>query len=274
MAIYDIMDEIAAKQILKTDTGDNRIFGVIVATVAKNYDEKMPGRVCVQIPTRDDEANELKWARVAMPSSGEKWGHYFLPEENDQVLVAFEQGNIERPYVIGCIPKDNNQFLKKSVHENNQIKRIVTRYGSTIQFDDVFASDDSQKGKKDKISIFTPQNERQVVLDNEKQEILISDKDKKNEILIQTETGKITLKAEKNFTIKVGDNIEMIFNGESGNVKLKCEKFAVEASKSIDYKSSNKVKVEGATVDINGSEKLKASSGAMTTIGGSPIKIG
>lgn len=274
MAIYDIMDEIAAKQVLKTETGDNRIFGVVVATVVKNYDEKMPGRVCVQIPVRDKDANELKWARVAMLSSGERWGHYFLPEEGDQVLVAFEQGNIEKPYIIGSVPKDNNNFLKKSVHEKNQIKKITTRYGSTIQFDDVFANSENEKGKKDVISIFTPDMERQIVLNNEKQEILICDKEKKNEILIQTEPGKMTVKAEKNLTIKVADNIELILNGDSGTVSLKCDKFKVETQQSVDVNSNNKIKMEGATVSLKGSQKMDVESGAMTSIKGSTVKVG
>ena len=94
MGFYDIMDEIAARQAVKSDTGDNKILGVMPGIVAKNYDAQMPGRVCVQIPVRDEDANELKWARLAMPSSGKKWGHYFLPEVGDQVLLAFEQGNI------------------------------------------------------------------------------------------------------------------------------------------------------------------------------------
>lgn len=65
MGLYDIMDEIAAKQVTKSETGDNRILGVVVGIVAKNYDQKMPGRICVQVPVRDDEANELQWARLA-----------------------------------------------------------------------------------------------------------------------------------------------------------------------------------------------------------------
>ena len=99
MGLFDVIDDITEKQVMKTDTGDNRIFGVVVGQVAKNYDKDMPGRVCVTVPTRDKDANELKWARVAMPSSGSKWGHYFLPEVGDQVLLVFEQGNIEKPYV-------------------------------------------------------------------------------------------------------------------------------------------------------------------------------
>lgn len=78
MGLYDIINEITERQVTKTETGDNRIWGVMVGIVAKNYDPNssvaggtnsgesaMDGRVCVTIPTRDDQANELKWARVA-----------------------------------------------------------------------------------------------------------------------------------------------------------------------------------------------------------------
>ena len=132
MGLFDIIDEIAEKQVMKTDTGDNRIFGVLVGTVAKNYDVNMPGRVCVTIPVRDANANELQWARVAMLSHGKNWGHYFQPEVGDQVLLAFEQGYIERPYVIGCVAKDSNLFLKQAVDQNNQYKKIQTKNGNTI----------------------------------------------------------------------------------------------------------------------------------------------
>ena len=59
MGLFDVIDDITEKQVMKTDTGDNRIFGVVVGQVAKNYDKDMPGRVCVTVPTRDKDANEL-----------------------------------------------------------------------------------------------------------------------------------------------------------------------------------------------------------------------
>ena len=106
MGFYDIMDEIAAKQVLKTETGDNRMFGVTVGVVAKNYDKDMPGRVCVRVPVREENANELKWARVAMPSGGKKWGHYFLPEVGDLSLIHifFHRMNIKDTAVPGISP--------------------------------------------------------------------------------------------------------------------------------------------------------------------------
>lgn len=270
MGIFDIMDEIAAKQVTKSETGDNRIFGVVIGIVVKNYDHQMPGRVCVQIPIRDEDANELKWARLAMPASGKEWGHYFMPEIGDQVLLVFEQGNIEKPYVIGCVPKESNRFLTRSIHEKNQYKKIMTRNGNTIQFDDV----EEGEGQKDKISIYTPEKAHQVILDNEKKEILISDKDEKNKISIESEKGNISIKTENKLTIEVGDNIEIVMNANSGTVSVKCGKFKVEASDGSSIETSGKLGLSGGNTTIEASSMLKLNSSGMAKITGSPIKMG
>ena len=272
MGLYDIMDEIAAKQVTKSETGDNRILGVVVGRVANNYDQSMPGRICVQVPVRDDEANELQWARLAMPSSGKKWGHYFLPEVGDQVLLAFEHGNIEKPYVIGCVPKDSNPFLTKAVQEKNQYKKIVTKNGNTIQFEDC----EEEDGAKDKISIYTPGQAHRVILDNEKKQILVGDKDGKNQISIKTEddSGRIDVKTEKKLTLSVGDNIQVIMNADSGTVSIKCGKFKVEATDGSQIETNGKLGLSGGTVSMEASSMLKASSSGTTSIGGAPIKIG
>ena len=75
MALFDIFDEISEKQIMKTEVGDQRIFGAVIGIVALNYSDLMPGRLCVTIPVRDDQANKLKWAKMAFPYTGAKWGH-------------------------------------------------------------------------------------------------------------------------------------------------------------------------------------------------------
>ena len=270
MGLYDIMDEIAARQVTKSETGDNRILGVLTGIVAKNYDQQMPGRICVQIPVRDSEANELKWARVAMPSSGTSWGHYFLPEVGDQVLLVFEQGNIEKPYVIGCVPKDSNKFLKQAVDANNRNKKIITRNGNTIHFEDA----PEGEGTQDKISIYTPNQAHQVILDNEKKQILVGDKEGKNKLLIETEKGAISIKTENKLTIHVGENIQLVMNGESGTVSLKCGKLKVSASDGANIETSGKLALNGGNVSMEASSMLKASSSGMASLSGSPVKIG
>lgn len=270
MALFDIIDEITEKQVLKTDTGDNRILGLLVGKVVNNYDKDMPGRVCVSIYTRDKDANELKWARVAMPSGGSGWGHYFLPEVGDHVLVAFEQGNIEKPYVIGCIPKDSDSFLKKAVDEKNQCKKIMTRHGSNITFED----NAEGEGDKDKIIIETPKSAHRMELDNDKGEMLISDKEGKNKIRIRTgEAGEMEICAEKKLTIRVGDSITLTMNGNNGTTTLKTTKLKVEASDSMDYAAKSNAIFEGASVSVKATSAMRLESTQAVKITGKPVNL-
>ena len=70
MALFDVFDAVSEKQGHKTEFGDERIYGTVVGIVAENYTDEMPGRLCVNIPVRDSDANQLKWAKVAMPYMG------------------------------------------------------------------------------------------------------------------------------------------------------------------------------------------------------------
>jgi len=270
VGLYDIIGEITEKQVTKTETGDNRIFGVLTGIVAKNYDESMKGRVCVTIPVRDKDANELQWARVAMPSSGKNWGHYFLPEVGDQVLLVFENGNIEKPYIIGCIPKEKDRFLTKSADENNQFKKIVTTHGNTILFEDNAQDED---GEKDKLTIMTSKEKLSVSLNNEKMQMSIKDKEGKNQIIIDAEKGNINIDCEKKMTVKVND-VELTINGSSGNVSLKCKNFKVDADSMIELKAGGNLKLEGANANFSGTSSVQLSSNASCKIAGTPIQIG
>ena len=273
MSLYDVIDEITERQATKTETGDTRVYGVMVGIVAKNYHPDMGGRICVTIPTRDEGANELKWARLAMPSSGKSWGHYFLPEVGDQVLLAFEGGNIERPYVIGCVPKDNNKFLTGSVDQGNQIKRIVTKHGSTITFEDSSMSPD---GSMDKITIQTAGEAHTVLLDNAQKKIRIGDKAGEEEIEMSTipGAGSISIKARSRLTIQVGETISITLNGESGMMKINAQQVKIEASASFGVKTDGMLKLEGAQISEQASAMHKVESTGMVNISGSPIKIG
>ena len=43
------------------------------------------------------------WARIATIMSGQKRGVYYMPEQDDEVLVAFEHGKFDHPYIIGFL---------------------------------------------------------------------------------------------------------------------------------------------------------------------------
>src|SRR5580693_8955976 len=60
------------------------------------------GQVALRLPwLAGDETT--RWARVAVPMAGRERGSYTLPAVGDQVVVAFENGDVDRPIVIGAL---------------------------------------------------------------------------------------------------------------------------------------------------------------------------
>lgn len=283
MALYEIVNEITQRQLIKTEMGDNRMIGVLTGIVVKNYEKEMPGKICVRIPVRDKEADELKWARVMSGSGGTSWGHYFLPEIGDQVLLAFEQGNFEKPYVIGCIPKDNAQFIKQATDEKNKYKKIMTRNGTHITFADDGQIDadgknsgDGDPGEKDKLTIQTALKTYTLTMDNEKKEVSLTDKEGKNKIVLATEDGKekLSIVLAKKVELKVGEGVTITMDGESGSINIKAKKYQLETDSGVNVKSNGSTKLGGSNIILEADSTLKASSSGVVQISGSPIKIG
>lgn len=79
-----------------------RFYGVVTGRVINLMDLMQLGRVQVQLPFIDD-LDLSPWARIAVPMSGVGCGVAFLPQVGDEVLVAFEQGDVNVPYVIGSL---------------------------------------------------------------------------------------------------------------------------------------------------------------------------
>lgn len=268
MGLFDEIDEIAQKQNQKSETGNNRIFGIVVGTVTNNYSKEYPGRVCVQIPQRDREANVLKWARIALPYAGKKWGTYIVPEIGDQVLLAFEDGNIEKPFVIGCVPTASSTFIASSADEYNQKKCITTKNGNSIALVDAGEGE----GEKDKISIITSKQGFHVLLDNENHKLELSDKEKKNFVSLNSETGEVKIKAEKKMNISVGD-VSISINGESNKIGIKCGKLKLSSDDSIKTETSM-YKLEVQNASLAASSTFKAEGGSTMVISGDTIKVG
>lgn len=270
MALFDIMDAVSEKQATKTGFGDERIYGAVVGIVAENYTQEMPGRLCVTVPVRDKDANRLKWAKMAMPYMGAGWGTYFLPEKGDQVLLIFEDGNIEKPYVIGCIPRDKDKFLTKSADEHNQIKQIQTRNGSRISFFD----DENEDGAKDRITIATAKDEHQIDIDNEKDKITVCDKEKKCLVEMSTEQGILKIHANQKLELTVGDTIKVVMNGDSGKIKIETDDLSFHASKKIRLEADGNIGISGRQVSTEATSMLKSESSGMLSLAGKPIKMG
>ena len=80
-----------------------KIRGVQLAIVVANQDgDGNPGyRVKVKFPWLNEQETTF-WARIAVPMGGPDRGTYVLPELDDQLLVVFEHGDVDRPIVISA----------------------------------------------------------------------------------------------------------------------------------------------------------------------------
>lgn len=96
------MEETLTRLADSVDQVQRKFYGVTVGRVINPLDPLTLGRVQVQLPMIDDV--ELSpWARVAVPMAGLMHGHYFIPNVGDQVLVAFENGELAAPYILGSL---------------------------------------------------------------------------------------------------------------------------------------------------------------------------
>jgi type VI secretion system secreted protein VgrG len=126
------------------------ISGVHSARVVNIDDPQRQGQVQVQYYWQEE--GQTTWIRHLTPYAGADRGLFFRPEVGDEVLVAFEEGDPERPVIVGsawnmsdAIP--NEEFWGGETH-NNDVKRIVTKSGHRISLID--------KQGEESISIATP----------------------------------------------------------------------------------------------------------------------
>jgi hypothetical protein len=97
-----VIEELLAGIESSIDQVDRKMAGVTVGTVINLLDPEMQGRVQVQLKSIDS-LDLSCWARVAQPMAAMLSGTYFVPNLNDEVLVAFEHGDVNAPYIIGCL---------------------------------------------------------------------------------------------------------------------------------------------------------------------------
>ena len=84
------------------DAIKKKVYGVVTGRVINILDPLMLGRVQVQLPFLDS-VDLSPWARIAVPMAGPLHGTYMIPNIGDEVLVAFEQGDVNAPYVVGSL---------------------------------------------------------------------------------------------------------------------------------------------------------------------------
>ena len=173
-----------------------KVENVGVGIVTNNEDPDGLGRVKVRFPWREKE-DDSHWARIATLMAGNERGSFFLPEVDDEVLVAFEQGNIHHPYVIGALWNGQDKPPETNKDGKNNIRKIRSRSGHEI-----ILNDDSEQ-KKEQVEIRTKAGHK-VLLDDSagKEKIEIIDKTGSNSIAIDSVQNSMTIESAMKLTIK------------------------------------------------------------------------
>ena len=123
--------------------------GVYPAIVIDNVDPENTGRLKVRLPQVlvSGERGYEVWARIATLMAGANRGTWFIPDVNDEVVVAFEQGDLSRPYVLGALWNGANPPPEKMEVDNSK-KLLRSRNGVKITLDD--------QGGRESVIIETP----------------------------------------------------------------------------------------------------------------------
>ncbi|MCP4368479.1 MAG: phage tail protein [Deltaproteobacteria bacterium] len=122
----------------------SRVYGVVIGIVTNNQDQDGLGKIKVKFPWLKED-DESYWARLASPMAGKNRGVVFIPEVDDEVLVAFDHGDIRQPYIIGALwnGEDKPPEEKGGDGENN-LRIIKSRSGHQVILDDTPGSEKVQ----------------------------------------------------------------------------------------------------------------------------------
>jgi uncharacterized protein involved in type VI secretion and phage assembly len=103
-----------------------------------------------------DEKPSEAWARIATLMAGDNRGTWFIPDVKDEVLVAFEAGDIKRPYVIGALWNDTDS-PPATMDASNTKKVLRSRSGVKITLND--------QGGQESFIVETPGGQRLLLRD-------------------------------------------------------------------------------------------------------------
>jgi phage protein D/phage baseplate assembly protein gpV len=188
----------------------------VIGLVLDNEDPDGLGRVRIKLPGLSEDESGY-WARVAAPMAGGGRGTFFLPEKNDEVLVAFEQGDITRPYILGALWNTED----KPPETNPDVRLIKSRRGHSVRFDDTDGAE--------KIEIIDKSGENSLTLDTKGSTISIKSS---QDVVIEAPRGKISLHAK---------NVEVKSTADTN----------VEAQTTLNLKAGATMTIKGQRVNIN-----------------------
>jgi len=234
-------------------------YGVVVGIVTNVQDDDGLARVKVKYPTISDKL-ESNWARLVTPMAGAGRGFEFIPEVNDEVLVAFEYDDINKPYVLGALwnnkdkpPQGSDKIVNKNT--GGVEKRIIhSRSGHTITFDDTDGDE--------KISIIDKTGNNLIDIDS------------KNNALDVKAGSKVEIHTDDGHKIVLDSSGISIEAGSAKDLTLKGQNIKIEANMGLDMKAkTGNTSIEGNVTTVKGKMSMDLDGGMKLTAKGAMVMI-
>ncbi|WP_163510805.1 VgrG-related protein [Fodinicola acaciae] len=232
------------------------VSGPVPAVVTDLKDPDKLGRVKVKFPWMSDDYNS-GWARTVQATAGNTYGSVFLPEVGDEVLVDFENGDFDAPYVLGGLYNGKDAPPKLAAEPVDSaggkvnVRALVSRTHHRLEL-----IDDPQV---DAILLSTGDDKLLIKLDHKNQNIEV------------TSSKTIAIKAQSGIKIDSGTGtLEM--KGQKVTINSQTD-YQLDANAGIKMKANAAASLEGATVKVAGQGTAEFSAGAINTIKGAMVKI-
>ncbi|MFI7361550.1 VgrG-related protein [Streptomyces sp. NPDC050149] len=258
--------------------GGGRCAGLVSGTVTDTQDPEGSGRVKVRFPWLSDEYAS-DWARTAQ-SGGTGGGEAFIPEVGDEVLVGFEHGHLDRPYVLaglyngkdrpggggggapaaGGTPADGGDLVDPTTGAVNR-RAFASKSGNQLELLDAANG---------------PQGVRLRTGDGK----LTIDLDRRGTAVVINSDGSVTIEAKEQVSVKAARGVAL--DAGSGALELTGDSVTVTSRSGVALDGGNgkvalstggAVEVQGGQVTVNGTQRTDVKSGGSVAVNAPMITL-
>ena len=200
------------------------IDGVVIGVVTDTIDPLQIGRVKVQLPWLSDDY-ETFWARVCYPGAGPERGLFLCPEINDEVLIAFEHGDIRQPFVVGSLFNGKDK-PGGSDYTASSDGSVIRRAWTSRNGHRIVILEDPGSPEGDMINLVT----------------------KSGVVMNLKDDGELFIDA-KNVIMSISENVEI---SATGDLKIDAKNVTITARSALELGASS-----GATIDGGAQTEIK-----------------
>jgi phage protein D/phage baseplate assembly protein gpV len=238
--------------------GGPPMYGVVIALVTDVRDPEDLGRIKIRFPWLSD-TYESDWVRVVQLGAGKERGTWIMPEINDEVLVAFEHGDIRRPYVLGGLynkvdTPDSAYLSLDQATGARHFRAIGSRNGHGLVF-----GDDPKKDSG--VALFVEGSTQLVALSKRRSRVLVRSD---GSIEIQG-GGPISIRAGGAMQVRAGQDMRI---EAGGKLEIKAASISIRGDQQVEVVGNAGVSVQSAnTMDVKGALTTVEGSGTLTVRG-------